>query len=309
MLEDTPAPNRRQQILLGTIGALAVLAIAFALIRNWTKIADYQWHLSPAWIAAGCAIVLLSYLANGLTYARSVEWLSPDHPPRNAAVSIWARSLLARYIPGNVMMLIGRAVMAREWGVPKRVTLAATVYEQILGLGMSAIAAAGFFALYGNPGDSRLVWVLLAVPLILVALHPRVFRVLSARALRVIKRPPLDTQFGERQVMKLLGYYAVGATLMCIGVWALVRAAAGPDIGSPLEVGLAFLLAFAISFIAFIFPSGIGVRDGILALVFSRHLPGGAAGPALAVAIGLRFALIVIELVFVGVATVVGRRR
>lgn len=111
--------------------------------------------------------------------------------------------------------------------------------------------------------------------------------------------------------MALLGGYTGGAVLICLGVWALVRSAAGPAIGGPLEISLAFLLAFAVSTLAFISSpsSGLGVRDGLLALLFARNLGGGSTGPALAIAVGLRFALVVIELIYVGVATIVGRRR
>lgn len=301
-----PRPNRRQQIFLIVLGVLAIIALGIALWRNWDTVSDYEWHLRPGWLVAGAALVILSYTWQGLTYTRSVEWLAPRHPPTRVHLAIWAKSLIARYIPGNVMLVIGRAVMAREWGVPRRTTLAVTVYEQILGLGIAAIGAIGYVAAYGNPGDPRLLWILAAVPLILVSLHPVPFRLLSGFALRLIRRPPLETVFNERQVLILLLRYAVGTSLLCIGIWALVRSAVGSEIGGPLEIGLGFLMAFVISFVAFILPSGIGVRDSLLALVLARHLPWGVA---LAVAVGLRFALIVTEVVFVGLATVIGRRR
>jgi len=303
---DPPRPNRRQQAFLIGFGALAVIALGYALWRNWDSVSEYEWDIAPGWLVAGALIVMLSYTWQGLTYCRSVEWLAPEHPPAGVHLAIWAKSLIARYIPGNVMLVIGRAVMAREWGVPRRTTLAVTVYEQIIGLGIAAIAAIGYVAGYGNPGDPRLLWVLVAVPVVLVALHPVPFRWLSERALRLIRRPPLDAVFSERQVLVLVLRYAIGTALLCVGVWALVRSAAGPVIGGPLEVGTGFLMAFVISFVAFILPSGIGVRDGLLALVFARHVPWGVA---LALAVGLRFALIVIEVVFVGLATLVGRRR
>lgn len=305
-LAAAPRPSRRHQILVGVFGALAVAALAYALWRNWDTVSDYEWHLQPAWLIGGGALVILSYAWQGLTYCRSVEWLSPQHPPITVHLAIWAKSLIARYIPGNVMLVIGRAVMAREWGVPRRTTLAVTVYEQILGVGIASIAAIAYVAGYGNPGDPRLLWILVAVPLILLALHPVPFRLLSGFALRLVRRPPLETVFNERQVLVLVVRYAIGTGLLCVGVWALVRAAVGPSVGGPMEVGFGFLLAFVISFVAFILPSGIGVRDSILALVLARHLPWGVA---LAVSVGLRFALIITEVVFVGLATLVGRRR
>ena len=56
-------------------------------------------------------------------------------------VSAWARSLLGRYVPGNVLMVVGRAVMAEAHGVPKRVTVAATTYEQVIALVAASLLA------------------------------------------------------------------------------------------------------------------------------------------------------------------------
>lgn len=301
-----PRPNRRQQAFLVVLGVLAIAALGYALWRNWDAVSAYEWHLRPSWLVLGAVLVILSYTWQGLTYTRSVEWLAPKHPPTRVHLAIWAKSLIARYIPGNVMLVIGRAVMARQWGVPRRTTLAVTVYEQILGLGIAAIGAIGYVAAYGNPSNPRLMWVLLAVPLILLSLHPVPFRLLSGFALRLIRRPPLETVFSERQILILVLRYAVGTSLLVVGVWALVRSAVGPEVGGPFEVGLGFLMAFVISFVVFILPSGIGLRDGLLALVLARHLP---TGVALAVSVGLRFALIVTEVIFVGLATLAGRRR
>lgn len=285
---------------------LVVAGIAVVLARSWGRVSKYDWRLEAGWIVLGTVLVLIAYAFNGLAYGRSVEWLSPVHPPRAVALSIWARSLLARYVPGNVMMVIGRAVLSHDEGVPRRVTVAATVYEQALALGIATVGAVAFLAAYGNPGQGRLLWLLVVVPFVLAPLHPVPFRRLSGWALRKFGRPPLETLFTGRQVGQLMLLYAAGTVPLVVGVWALVRSAAGPQAGSIPEVGLAFLLAFVISFLAFVLPSGIGVRDGIFALALSRNLPGGVA---IAVSVGLRFALVIIELLFVGLAVLVGRRR
>ena len=145
-------------------------------------------------------------------------------------------------------------------------TLAATAYEQALALGIATVGAVAFLAVYGNPGEGGLLWLLAIVPVVLVCLHPVPFRRMSTWALRKVGRPPLETLFSGRQVMLLLLLYTIGTVPLVIGVWALVRSAAGAQAGGPLEVGLAFLFAFVISFLAFMLPSGIGIRDGIFAL-------------------------------------------
>lgn len=283
-----------------------VVALVVALARGWGKVSQYDWRLEPGWFALGAALFLVAYTISGLTYCVAVEWLSPVHPRRRISLSIWARSLLARYLPGNVMMVVGRTVMAQDHGVAKRATLTATIYEQALALGIGTVAAVWFLAGYGNPGDARLLWLLGVVPVVLVCLHPVPFRRLSTWALRQARRPALDTLFTERQVGKLLVSYAVGTSVLMVAVWALLRSAAGPDIGGVVEIGLAFMFAFVISFLVFIVPSGLGVRDGILAVVLARHVSGEVA---LALVFGLRLVMTVLEIAFVGLAVLIGRTR
>lgn len=306
VVEAPPRGTGRRRWITVTAVAIVIAALVVALVRSWGRVSKYDWRLEPGWIILGTLLILGASTFNGLAYCRSVEWLSPVHPRRALALSIWARSLLARYVPGNLLMVVGRAVMFHDQGVPRGVTVAATVYEQALALGIATAGAVGYLALYGNPGDGRLLWLLAVVPLMLAGLHPVPFRRMSGWALAKFGRPPLETLFSGRQVGLLGLLYTCGTVPLVVGIWALVRSAAGPAAGNPLEVGLAFLLAFVISFLVFVLPSGIGVRDGIFALALSRHLPGGVA---IAVSVGLRFALIVIELLFVGLAVLAGRRR
>jgi len=87
-------------------------------------------------------------------------------------------------------------------------------------------------------------------------------------------------------------------------VWAMMRGIGGPAIGDPVGVASGFLLAFVISMLVFVVPSGLGVRDAIFALVLSRQVPGEVA---IALSDISRQLLIVVELVFVSLAAAWGR--
>ena len=86
----------------------------------------------------------------------------------------------------------------------------------------------------------------------------------------------------------------------------MVRSAAGAEAGGPAFVGLAFLLSFAVSTLAFVFPSGLGVREGAFALALSQNLPGSVA---IALSVGTRVMLTTVELVFIALAVLAGRHR
>ena len=82
--------------------------------------------------------------------------------------------------------------------------------------------------------------------------------------------------------------------------------AAGPAAGDPLFVGSAFLLSFAISMVAVIFPSGLGIREGAFALALAQNVPGGVA---VALSVGVRLVLTLVELLFIAAVVIAGRRR
>ena len=286
-------------------GVLVLGFLGWALVDGWSKVSEYDWDIEPGLLALGVVLIGLFYLASGVGYGAIVDRLHAGGPPARTTLSIWARSLLGRYVPGKVLMVVSRVVMSHDHGVPRRVTVAATVYEQLLTLGVAAAGSVVFVAVFGTAGAVQ-VWLLALLPLGLLALHPRVFGPLSAWALRKARREPLPILLGPRPLGGLIAWYALIATLLCLGVWLLVRSAAGPEAGSPAFVGLAFLLSFAISVVAFLFPSGLGVREGAFALALAQNVP---TGVAVALSVGTRLVMTLVELAFIAAVVLVGRRR
>lgn len=303
------APDRRshRRRLAGLAAGLAVCAgLGYALAAGWGRVSSYDWSLRPGWLALGLAALAAFYAVSGDSYAAIVERLTPAAPWRRVTVSIWARSLLGRYVPGTVLMVLGRVVLSHEAGVPRRVTLAATVYEQAFAVSVAALGSVAL--LIGEPdiGLGAPTWLVALTPLGLVVLHPAVFAPLSAWVLRRLGREPLSVTLSVRQIAGLLVRYAVVSALLAVGVWALVRSAAGPEAGGLAYVGAAFLIAFVVSTLTVVLPAGIGVRDGAFALALAQHVPGGVA---VAVSVGVRLVMTLVEVGFVVAAVLIGRRR
>jgi glycosyltransferase 2 family protein len=297
----------RTRRIAGLLAGLVIVGfLAGALIGGWQQVSDYDWELRPGWLVGGVALVVLQYLLFGLAYVALVERLVERRVNRHRMLEAWARSLLGRYVPGNVLMVASRAVLAGEAGVPMRVALAAIVYEQVLVVAAAAVASLAFLALYGGEGQAGWIWLVGVVPVMLVLLDPRVFRRISTWILARAGREPLQVLLSTRQVAAFFALYGVMALLLGLGVWALVHSAAGADAGGPLFVGLAFLLSFVVSMIAFVFPSGLGVREGVLAVALARNVP---FGVGVALAAGVRLVLTIVEVAFVGIVALMARRR
>jgi hypothetical protein len=292
----------------GLVAGLVILGIlAWTVVDAWGVVTSFDWQPSAGWLALAAVLALVSLALSALAYEAILGGLHHPPPPVLATVSAWARSLLGRYVPGNVLMVVGRAVMAEAHGVPKRVTVAATTYEQVIALvAASLLAVVALLDVGSDSPAGPAVWLVLAVPLVAVLLHPRVFGPLSAWAFRKVGREPLAVLLPFRRVVVMVGWYVVTSGLLGLAVWAFMRGIGGPDIGDPVGVASGFLLAFVVSMLVFIVPSGLGVRDAMLALVLSRQVPGGVA---VALSVGSRLFLIVVELVFVGIAVLAGRRR
>ena len=146
--------------------------------------------------------------------------------------------------------------------------------------------------------------------MIIVLLHPRVFRPLAGRALKVLHRPPLEVTLRFGTVIALLGYFVVSWFVAGVGAWLLGRAVTGLEAGALPLVIAAYALAYVVGMAAFFIPSGIGVREAVLTASLAKQLP---AGVALAWALLLRVWVTVVELAFVGIVAgveaLVRRRR
>lgn len=288
-------------------GLVIVALLAWTLVRAWGVVMAYDWQPSADWLALAFVLAFASLLFSAVGYEAILAGLHQPAPPLVATVSAWARSLLARYVPGNVLMLVGRAMMAEAHGVPKRITVAATLYEQVIAVVAAALLAVVALLDVGSGSSvGPWAWLVLGVPFAALLLHPRVFGPVSRWALGRVGRAPLGALMPFARVILLVGWYLVGSACVGLSVWAFARGLGGPEIGDPVAVASGFLLAFVVSLLFFIVPSGLGVRDAILALVLARQVP---AGVAVALSVGARVFLIVVELVFVGLAAAAGRWR
>src|SRR5262249_293874 len=134
----------------------------------------------------------------------------------------------------------------------------------------------------------------------LVFLHPRVLNGTLSFALRLLKRDPINIGMGYRAILLVvlswcISWLIAGSAFFFL-LWALWPAT--PLALLPICIGI-YALAWDIGFASFITPSGLGIREVVIAAIFALAFPI-PAGISAVVAILSRLVSTVAELLCVG---------
>lgn len=292
------------------VGLLVVIlvGVGIALWRNWAAVSSELGRISPAAVVAAFVLTTAAPLATLMGWRVLLADLGTRLPAAPAA-SIFLVGQLGKYVPGSVWTVVAQAEMGAKLRVPRR--RMAVVGLLAIGLGVLTGSLMGIPAvprLLDRSGDAfSWWWVVLAVVLGAVLLWPRLLNAVIARGLRVLRREPLEHELSGRAVALTVAWFVLA--WLCAGGGVLVLALSlAPDtaLGPLLVTTLGgFALASAAGMFSILVPAGVGVRDGIIALLLVTLMPLSAATAVVVVA---RFLAVLADLVVAGAAWAWGRR-
>ncbi len=301
--------GRARTVALRAVQALFVAAVVVFiwryLVHAWPAVHAYRWRFHPLPLVGSAVLFAAYYLLSALVWWAILRGcgLPAD---RSRSVATWAKSILGRYVPGNVVMFASRGWMSSRQGLDVDRVGAAMVYEQALNVAGALVVTAALLPFW-HFQRSAATWALLGIPVIVAAMHPRVFAPLAGAILRALRRPPLARTLPFRWVIAVLAAFA-GLWLVA-GFAMLTFAAAVTDVTAAAfpQLTAGFALAFVAGMAAFFVPSGIGVREGVLAAATASLFAGG--GVALAWALLARLWQTALEIAFVGAAVLADKAR
>jgi hypothetical protein len=150
--------------------------------------------------------------------------------------------------------------------------------------------------------------VLLLVPAAIAILQPRVFEPLSNRVLRAFGREPLPAVISLRGVLTLLVFFALIWAVISVGVYCVARSVSDIPIGEMLTVGSAQAVGYVAALATLVAPAGLGIRDAAFAWAVKVAAPGNSFAIGSLIAIAVRGVQTVVELLYVGAVTALGKR-
>lgn len=296
-LRATVGPWLRRLLLV------AVLAAAgYYLASRWPQV----WHtlrsVSPAHAVASQVAVFAAMIVATAGWRVVVADLgSPVGGLRGGQVYLVGQ--LGKYLPGSVWAYLLQMELGRKAGIPRaRVFTASLVQLGISLVTALALGAAALPLLLRHSGG----WLLAALPVGLVLLHPTVLSGGTSLVLRVLRRPPLERPLRWRTVGAVVAC-AVGTYLLYgLHLWLLAGSAGAVGIGGLLLCTGAIAIGLNAGLLLFVLPSGAGLRDVVVAAALATTV-----GPARAAAFAVvsRLMFTVGDLATAGAAAALARWR
>jgi len=269
----SPAPRSLRTILSGVFLIAVLWFGGRSLIGQWDAVQALRAELSTRWslVALSSALVGVSYLVLIHTWRLTVGAWGERLGFREAA-RIWFISNLGRYLPGKVWQIGAMGVMAQEAGISSVAAvgsaLVVSLVHLIIGFALVGLTGHDLFVSLVPPGTPLTPILTLAVVLVLIA--PRLLPMVATGASRILGRPFPVPRLPTRAIwMAALGsgiaWLLFGLAFHVLGI-GLLRHATG-DAADSVAV---FTLSYLAGFLALIAPGGIGVREGVMALLLTR---------------------------------------
>jgi uncharacterized membrane protein YbhN (UPF0104 family) len=303
-------PGRRswRALVRSTFVVAVVVAVALLLWQQRDEVARSLRDLPPSSVVISLVLGVVGAWLPGVVWRD----LLSSQGYRTTVLAGWRAFFVAqlgKYLPGGIWALVAQVAMARDLKVPARQAATATFLTIALSI-ISSLLLAGVTLPFALPGlVSAYWWVFLAVPVLLVLLHPRLVAWWSRTAFRLLRRPGAGVQLSwavllRSTVLLLLSWLALG-----LHFGALVADLGGEQEGEisrwVLSVGI-FALAWVAGFLVIVAPAGAGVREAALVLGFASVMP---AGAVLAVAVLSRVLLVAADVVLAGGMVLTARLR
>jgi glycosyltransferase 2 family protein len=279
---------KRWNRFLSPLLLAAVLAfLGHTLYVHWHEVSHVQvTEAGWACLMIATGVTLFAHIWTGWVWG----WILQDlgQPiSRVWASQTYLKTNIAKYLPGNVLHLYGRAIAARDQGAPLSIASLSVLLDTLL------MATGGvIIGLFCIPRPWK-AWAIVAVGGILLLLHPKILGPLLDR-LSQLKKKPSDEDEASTPSQRWLKRYPLGpllgemlfVTLRGLGFVLTVVALTPISLQTvPLLISI-FSVGWVLGFITPGAPGGLGVFELTVSTLLTQqglfqHEPGLSVGVAL----------------------------
>ncbi len=243
-----------------------------ALRGQWTHLTTYPWRMAWGYVALALIALLVQMGVLALAWGYILNRMGVTLPLRLGA-AMWLQAQLARYLPGSVWDIVGRAALGRHHAVPLRTVPTGALLEAALQVVSAALVLLLTLVIFPDPSTRPyLRWTVLGVTGVLALMLPPFFQRWVNAGLHALKRDPLPIRLGWRHLATLLGLYVLAHMLQGTAFVLFARGVTDlPWQDMPLLAG-SYIGAWLIGYVAFFAPTGIGIREGAFVILLANRI-------------------------------------
>ena len=254
---------------------IMAVAVVFLVRRFLSFDVDYS-ELFAAKTLPALALVTIAIMGTlfmgGFVWNIWLSFFSGKRVSVLATYSVYARSNLAKYLPGNVGQFAMRQIYGTSLGIRQRELLFSSILEifclAITALILSLLLARDAFLLYLSDLFHN-AWVLPVIIVVIVAVI--VFAVVFIRKKKISASEILDYLKQEKFRISLIVVFGLAACILAVyGTTLLILFGSNANLGAHgLVIVSAGIVSWFVGYVTPGVPGGIGVREAVLLLMLS----------------------------------------
>jgi uncharacterized membrane protein YbhN (UPF0104 family) len=279
-----------------------IVVVGYTAVHEWDSVRRTISALSWKSLLGAQLAVLLGMAATVKVWQHLLAAMG-TRVRYHAAAQVNFVGQLGKYLPGSVWAFVLQAQLGKRYRIPRARSLVALLLSAgltvVTGLSLAALAARSLAHQWGPSG-----WLLLAGPLTLVTVVPAVLTKIGNLALRAMRKPLFEVHLIGGEVLRAVLWSFVSWLLFGFQLWLLTGSLAKQSVGGYAICAGAFALAMSAGFLAFVLPSGVGVRE---AVIVAGLAPLAAGGPALALALTSRLIFTIADITTAAIALLSSR--
>jgi len=263
--------------ILGLIILIIIFYFLFLnLFQNWDELVSNIENFNIVLLFVSLLFLFSFYLFHTHIWIQILK--RQGHKVRfKEALKIRSVSEIGKYTPGKIWHIIGRTYLSSKLKIPKITTITSMVIETLLSL-----ISAGFFVVFFNLNsqDVGTIFIFIATILSLLIIRTKYFERILNKLLKKTKKITNEVKINIslKFTVLLLLYYLIGWLLIGHSLFFVIKSIY-PSISYSLILVLSgiFAASWALGYISFLTPGGLGIREGVMVLFLYSYLPNSIA--------------------------------
>lgn len=297
-------------ILGWPLSLVALFFIGRTFFPHLSTISSKITHINVPLLVLGILSFISYYLLRSFIWYKLLRFLGYELDPHES-LFLWSYSQLRRYIPGNIWGFLSITLLYNKRKVQKKDIAHALFVEfqlvilATLCVSLLAIPFLLHYLLNGNwllwKTAPFIMWGMVALSIVYIA-SPYVLSRISHKWLANLKQ--LFPKFNYEKTLLLFALMLLAFILFGLGYYLTFTSLVYLDPRLLWQFIGFFVFSLLLGYLSIITPTGLGVREGAIAVGLSKIVPLDIAG---FIALFSRVILVVAELLFVLIAFLVHR--